>query len=104
MMLLRVGGAYGVRPLPGSPSFYEPDVALDQKTCVSRPLRLANPRHCACARRVIHLMRRTLPKSEPKKRRAAPFSSPAGSGGLVRVPGLCHVPHRTALLSQFGGQ
>src|SRR5208282_4943057 len=39
-------------------------------------------------------------KSEPKGARPH-LLSPAGSGGLVLTPGVCHVPHRTALLSQL---
>jgi len=43
---------------------------------------------------------RTLPNPS-RKAQGRSFSSPAGSGGLVLALGVCHVPHRTALLSQL---
>jgi len=66
--------------------------------------------HCAHTRPVIHFHGGTWRQTEPNRRKPSPFRTPfpapqVGEGRegreLVLVPGICHVQHRTVLLSQL---
>src|SRR5436190_16246899 len=67
--------------------------------------------HCACAPAVVHLPSPDIAEDRAATRAEAtalirsPFprdtARGAGTVALVFAPGICHVPHRTVLLSQF---
>ena len=72
---------------------------------------LQRPGHCAQSRPVVHLATQDIAETRAERRKATlfssflpslPFGEREGRGyALVLAPEICHVPHRTALLSQL---